>query len=109
MKNITPDKFRCPMGDCPAIYRDGEDYVIRGKLIKSGLTETDQEPGIQAEADIRIPAKLIDGALRLDELIEAATSLLNWKTVVEIQAPELGDLLREFCRLEAALANRQER
>ena len=77
MKEITPDKFRCTLvecpaifttkchlGHCPAIAKDGNNYIIIGKIVT-----VDDHPELagrigDGEAAVEIPAELIDEAVK---------------------------------------------
>ena len=44
MKNITPKKFQCAAGLCPAVYEEGENLFIIGKKVE-GLPEVEKKAG----------------------------------------------------------------
>jgi hypothetical protein len=58
MKEITPERFRCAIGTCPAVFDDGENINIIGKRV----TEADY-PELAGRIGPDEAAVVIDAAL----------------------------------------------
>jgi hypothetical protein len=70
LTNITAPQHRCPVGECPAVYKseDGRTFTIVGKRVMP-IRDNIIGPGEEA---VEIPAEILLSALGVTELVEAA-------------------------------------
>ncbi|MFW6156998.1 MAG: hypothetical protein ACOC7J_06745, partial [Armatimonadota bacterium] len=62
LKDITPERFRCgpSISACPAIYEEGENYVVVGADVSRSHAAS---AGSQFEAAVRVSREMIDEAV----------------------------------------------
>lgn len=63
MKELTPEKYRCGLGNCPSVYleEDGKHVVVIGKFVRPGELVERIGPD---EGAIRIEHELLIDALQ---------------------------------------------
>jgi hypothetical protein len=61
--DITPEKFICPVGECPAVLKtDGHSYLVIGKILDHSHPAVVGRIGYD-ETVVEIPADLLEAAI----------------------------------------------
>lgn len=55
MQNLTPEKYLCGWGECPAVFRSDD-----GKILVRGRIRTENIPCSNDEAIVEVPADLFE-------------------------------------------------
>jgi hypothetical protein len=61
--DITPEKYRCPAGDCPAVLKtDARSYLVIGKILDHSHPAVMGRIGYD-ETVVEIPSDLLEAAI----------------------------------------------
>jgi hypothetical protein len=75
--DLTPAEHRCEISvSCPAVLRTEGRYVIIGKRLDPEAEGLSGKVG-ESEAAVEIPAEILLSALGVDDLVEAAKTIID--------------------------------